>query len=162
MATIYDPTYQESPNIAFSELDMEPESLSGGPETTMSTPPSGQVAIEQQMSPVAPAVPLTPAPAVFWIKRPVRGRYRNTGSGFQLELRVDVDGHRPMNRLSGDFFSTSGATTSYFGSFIVDAPTVTVTSSMVTVEGLGRYTWSAGAPKIKVTIPRTTILLGIK
>src|SRR5215211_7966399 len=62
-----------------------------------------------------------------------------------------------MNRLSGDFFQTSGATTAYFGSFIVNSPTVTWTASMVTVEGLGEDTWSAGAARDKVTIPRNSI-----
>ncbi len=62
-----------------------------------------------------------------------------------------------MNRVSGDFFTTSGSTTSYFGSFVVNSPTITTTSSAVTITGLGTYTWAAGAPKVKVTIPRRNI-----
>ncbi|MFJ8104858.1 hypothetical protein [Streptomyces sp. NPDC096132] len=34
----------------------------------------------------------------------VGGRYRSAGAGTQLELRVDVDGPRPLMRISGDFF----------------------------------------------------------
>lgn len=47
------------------------------------------------------------------VKRLVRGRYRSSGTGVELELRVDVDGVRPTMRVSGDFFQNSGATSSY-------------------------------------------------
>ena len=43
-------------------------------------------------------------------RRRVSGTYRSpapAGSGTILELRVDVDGTRPMNRISGDFFKRS-------------------------------------------------------
>jgi hypothetical protein len=90
------------------------------------------------------------------VMRPVSGRYRGTSGAFQLELRVDVDRTRPMRRLSGDFFQISGGTTSYFGSFVVNSVTITVTSSQVVVRGLGTYTFSAGAPVVQVTIPRRT------
>jgi len=103
--------------------------------------------------PAFPVFPVFPLP-----KRRVSGRYRSAGPGFQLELRVDVDGVRPMVKLSGDFFQVNGATVSYFGSFIVNAPTVTTTASTITVEGLGSYTWSAGAPRLRVTIPRRSII----
>src|ERR1051326_5067495 len=43
-------------------------------------------------------------------RRPVSGRYRSGGFGFQLELRVDVDGRRPMRKVSGDFSQVSGST----------------------------------------------------
>ncbi|WP_271216166.1 tetratricopeptide repeat protein [Streptosporangium carneum] len=91
-------------------------------------------------------------------RRLTRGRYRGGGFGFQLELRVDVDGHRPQRRVSGDFFNTVGGTTAYFGSFIVHAPTVTVTASTVVIEGLGSFTWAAGAPRIRVTVQRRQII----
>src|SRR5574341_23983 len=68
-------------------------------------------------------VSLVPLP-----RRPVSGRYRSAAIGFQLELRVDVDRTRPTHHVSGDFFSISGATKSYFGSFIVHAPTITVSA----------------------------------
>ena len=48
--------------------------------------------------------PFPPIPLPILRKRLVYGRYRSGGSGFQLELRVDVGGTRPMNRVSGDFF----------------------------------------------------------
>lgn len=105
----------------------------------------------------AEATPL-PVPIIPLPKRAVSGTYRSAAVGFQLELRVDVDRSRPTKRLSGDFFSISGATKSYFGSFVVHAPTITTTSSLVTVEGLGKFTWSASFPKIRVTIPRVSLL----
>ncbi|MGH2774076.1 MAG: hypothetical protein ACRDJT_01400 [Actinomycetota bacterium] len=106
----------------------------------------------------APAIPsVAPTPSVPLVplrKRNVRGRYRSSGTGWQLELRVDVDGVRPMRMVSGDFFSTTGSTTSYFGSFIVKNPTVTTTTTEVKIQGTGTFTWSPSAPVIRVTIPR--------
>lgn len=107
--------------------------------------------------PVAPIAPIKP-PVITIAKRPVSGRYRGTLGGFQLELRVDCDRTRPMKRISADFFQVSGGTTTYFGSFVVNAPTVTVSSTTVTLKGLGSFTFSAGAPVVEVTIPRRTIL----
>jgi hypothetical protein len=108
---------------------------------------------------VAPTVGPAPAPPppIVPIKRLVRGRYHSSGAGYQLELRVDVDGPRPMNRMSGDFFNVGGGTTTFFGSFRVDAPVITTTATQVRLEGLGTFTWTAGAPFVRVTIPRVTI-----
>lgn len=103
--------------------------------------------------------PLTPSiPPLQIAKRAVSGRYRSTGQPFQLELRVDVDGKRPMKRVSGDFFKLSGATLSYFGSFIVDAPIVVVTPSTITIEGTANHTYVTGFPKLRIKIPRTSII----
>jgi hypothetical protein len=62
-----------------------------------------------------------------------------------------------MGRISGDFFSMAGATMSYFGSFVVNAPTVQVTSSQVTIAGEAVYTWQTSARRLTVTVPRTSI-----
>ncbi|WP_141753710.1 tetratricopeptide repeat protein [Streptomyces luteocolor] len=103
-------------------------------------------------------VPREQAPAAALPYRPVSGRYRGTGGSFQLELRVDVDsirsGSKVLRRLSGDFFSTSGGTTAYFGSFVVHSPTVTTSATQIVVRGLGTFTWQAGAPVVQVTVPR--------
>lgn len=104
-----------------------------------------------------PPISIPRIPPIVLRKRAVRGRYRSAAVGWQLELRVDVDGVRPLKRVSGDFLSISGGTTSYFGSFVVNAPTITTSASEVKLEGLGTFTWSAGAPLVRVTIPRTTI-----
>jgi hypothetical protein len=122
--------------------------------------PSTEDAIEDgaDLQIEAPGIPsVAPAPSVPSVplrKRNVRGRYRSSGTGWQLELRVDVDGVRPMRKVSGDFFSTTGSTTSYFGSFIVKNPTVTTTTTEVKIQGTGTFTWSPSAPVIRVTIPR--------
>ena len=99
-------------------------------------------------------LPITPIP---FLKRKVYGRYRSVGAPFQVELRVDVDGPSPTMRISADYYSISGATVSYFGSMRVDSPAVAVTATHVVITGLGRYTWAAGAPRVKVTIPRVPL-----
>lgn len=99
------------------------------------------------------------SPASIIAKNTVSGRYQGYKPSFQLELRVDVDGNRPMNRLSGDFYQISGGTLLYFGSFVVNSVVINVTDTSVTVQGLGEYTWSAAAPILKVTIPRTNLNL---
>lgn len=101
--------------------------------------------------------PIPPFPPIPILKRPVSGRYRGNLGGFQLELRVDVDRTRPMKRVSGDFFQIVGGTTNYFGSFVVNSPTITVTPTLVTIKGLGNYTFAAGAPVVQVKIPRRTL-----
>lgn len=90
-------------------------------------------------------------------KRPVSGRYLGTSGSFRLELRVDVDRSRPTHRVSGDLFQISGGTTTYTGSFIVHAPTISVTATQITIKGLGNFTFSAGAPVVKVVIARRAI-----
>ncbi len=100
---------------------------------------------------------IAPASAALAI-RPVSGRYRGTAGAFQLELRVDVDRTRPMKRVSGDFYQTSGGTTTYVGSFAVNTPTVTVTATQVIVKGLSSATLALTFPVVQVTIPRRTVL----
>jgi hypothetical protein len=89
-----------------------------------------------------------------WPMGAVSGRYRSPAGDWQLELRVDVDRTRPLNRVSGDYFYSSGGTVTYFGSFVVQAPTISVTPTLVTISGVGSFTFSVSAPKVKVTIPR--------
>jgi len=136
---------------------LAPEVESNGASTVApEAPPAAEPGLGLVEEGVLPAPP-APLPPLLPIKRAVRGRYRSAGPGFVLELRVDVDGHRPTRRVSGDFFQVSGSTTSYHSSFRVDAPTVTSTATQVTIEGMGSFTFAAGAPKVRVTIPRTTI-----
>lgn len=101
-----------------------------------------------------PKIPLPPLPV---IKKAVSGCYAGVLGAFQVELRIDVDRSRPMKRISGDFFQMVGKTLSYYGSFVVDSPAITVTSSQVLVKGLGRFTFAAGAPVVQVTIPRVSL-----
>jgi len=102
-------------------------------------------------------IPPIPIPPIPLPTRPVSGRYRGTLGSFQLELRVDVDRVRPMKKVSGDFFTVSGGTVTYVGSFIVHNPVITVTATQVTCKGLGTFTFSAGAPVLEVKIQRRTI-----
>lgn len=123
--------------------------------------PVGRIVDEEallQTSALQPAIPMQPLPlpVPLLLKRMVSGRYRGTGS-VQLELRVDADGRRPTRRVSGDFYTLSGATLSYFGSFVVHAPTISVSWSEVVMDGMGTFTWGAAYPRVRVTIPRTYI-----
>ena len=113
----------------------------------------GAVALGEVPEDIIAAGPVIPLPL-----RTVSGRYRGSSAGFQVELRVDVDGRHPLAKLSGDFFSVSGATVTYFGSFIVDTPAVSTTPTTITARGSGRFTFAAGAPVVQVTIPRRQIL----
>lgn len=111
---------------------------------------------DQQLAP--PTIIPVPRPPILPIRlRTVSGRYRSAAVGFQLELRVDVDGRRPLRRLSGDYFSVSGGTTSYFGSWTVDAVTVTWTAANVVIVGTARTTWTTSFTVARVTIPRRSI-----
>ena len=97
------------------------------------------------------------AAAVAVRRRLVRGLYRSGGPDFRVDLRVDVDGFRPMKRVSADYYSVSGGTTTYVGSMRVDSPVIAVTATKVTITGLGTYTWATGAPKVEITIPRVPV-----
>jgi hypothetical protein len=103
--------------------------------------------------PVLPRVPLPPLPF-----RLASGRYRSPATGFQLELRIDVDGRHPLRKISGDYFTTSGATTAYFGSWTVDAVTIASTNTTITIVGTARTTWQTTFTVATVTIPRRRIL----
>jgi hypothetical protein len=91
---------------------------------------------------------------------------RNTVSGYysmvsefgRTELRIDVDGNRPMSKVSGDFYNTEGGTTTYVGSFRMNQPQVFVLSNLVRIEGFAKTSWDWPANhRIRVTIPRTLI-----
>lgn len=121
------------------------------PESTASLDTS-----DIQIQPKATPIPLEPIP-IKPIKRRVSGRYSNCPRPWKLELRVDVDGYKPAKMLSGDFYYSSGSTQSYFGSFRVDAPSIYVSDTQVTVIGIAECTWNTSYKKIRVIIPRHTI-----
>ncbi len=84
-------------------------------------------------------------------EKSVSGRYRSSGR-LSLELRVDIDGYRPMNKVSGDFFITRGKTR-YIGSFISDiTKKPKIKSAYVVLEGKCKFTWNAYFSKIRVII----------
>ena len=148
-----DPTFiaEIDEEFVFTETTVEETAA-----TYTSDDPSGDPSVagaeDIAATPAIAGIPIKPL-----LKRPVSGRYRGTLGAFQLELRVDVDRTRPLKRVSGDFFQVSGGTTAYFGSFVVNSPAITATASLITIKGLGNFTFSAGAPVVEVKIPRRAI-----
>ncbi len=127
------------------------------PETPTNLPgrePTAGTTEQLDLAPAPLPEPRIPFPLPL---RNVSGSYSGIVGTYELDLRVDVDGTRTMHRVSGDFVAVSGATHSYFGSFTVDSVTVTNTSAGMVIRGLGRFTFSAGAPVVQVTIPRRTL-----
>jgi hypothetical protein len=154
-----DPTSAETTSVesSFGEMTVEEMAALDAIDAANLEPtsPGSETRSQAVVAVGTPALPLpTPPIPIPIIKRPVSGRYRGGTAAFQLELRVDVDRVRPMKRVSGDFYQISGSTTTYFGSFIVNSPAITVTLSQVVIKGLGSYTFSAGAPVVQVTIQR--------
>jgi hypothetical protein len=107
--------------------------------------------------------PLDPELFIPWLRRPVSGTYRNptpANGGAILELRVDVDGRRPQQRLSGDLytqFSFCGIPITFYNrSFVVDVVTQGGDSSAIELSGPVRYYADPTntADSIKVHIPR--------
>lgn len=140
----------EEPNTESAELPAHEAATRNGDYPPVTAEPTG---IQEELA--APKPLPVPLPV---IRRTSSGHYRSPSTpGFQVELRVDIDGAHPLRIVSGDFFSMVGATVNYFGSFIVDSPTITATASSVVIRGTGRFTWSAGAPVVQVTIPRRTL-----
>ena len=156
MTAVSDPTATEITAAEVTMYDAEEEAAR--PANGDAPVAAAERAPTAALAPPPPfPTPFPPIPLPFLRKRLVYGRYRSAGGGYELELRVDVGGSRPMNRFSADFFYVSGATQSYFGSFRVDAPTITTTATEIKLEGLGTFSWSAGAPFVRVTIPQKTI-----
>ena len=88
----------------------------------------------------------------------VSGLYSVTTSAWKVDLRVDVDGKRPMRMVSGDYYNINGGTTTYFGSFRINSVSLHVTSNLITIEGNASTTWNTLYKKVKITIPRTSIV----
>jgi hypothetical protein len=86
--------------------------------------------------------------------RPVSGTYRGQVGEFTVELRVDIDGSRPTQRLSADYFRKVGDTHEYRFSMRVDAPRIRFESPRVTITGTGTFTRDTAFQRIQVTIPR--------
>ncbi|MEV0822712.1 hypothetical protein [Nonomuraea rubra] len=78
----------------------------------------------------------------------ISGLYQGQDGDSRLALRIDVDGARPMGRVSGDLFTVAGATTSYVGSFVVHAPAVRAGL----IQGRGDFTFAAPARDVSITI----------
>jgi hypothetical protein len=85
--------------------------------------------------------------------RAVSGRYRGRTDRFEVELRVDVDGPRPMRAVSADF--TRLADGSQRGSLRLDAARVSATDARVTITGSARISWSSRTRRVTVTVDRS-------
>lgn len=83
----------------------------------------------------------------------ISGRYEAILPNSKLELRLDVDDPRPMNKISGDIFSIDGNTINYFGSFIVNIrPPLKPFVFPLILEGSTIVTTDEIPEKLKVTI----------
>ena len=89
-------------------------------------------------------------------RREVSGRYRGRRNGFEVQLRVDVDGPRPCNRVSADYYTVAGSNLTYVGSMRVDEPVVTIAASRITISGAPRFSMSTKCTRITVRIPRVS------
>ena len=123
-------------------------------ETVSKTADGGAGVVLAGKPTAQPAVSLAAAVA----KRPVSGRYKGTSGQLQLELRVDVDGKKPTIKISGDLYRTAGSVVTYFGSFIVRSPQITVGATEVKIKGTGDFSFHTSAPVVSVTIPRVAAL----
>src|SRR4051794_24171896 len=85
----------------------------------------------------------------------VSGSYRGARGAFEVELRVDVDGARPMNRVSADYFRLQRDGPVYVGSMCVDAPALSSSAAGLTISGVARSTWRTDANDVRVTIPQS-------
>ena len=86
----------------------------------------------------------------------VSGSYLSVQSGWRLELRVDVDRPGALNMASFDFFQ-AGASTTYWGSFRMNSPTITYTATQAMLEGPLTGTRSMWANRARIVIPRNLI-----
>ena len=89
------------------------------------------------------------------IKNKVYGRYSARLGTFELELRVDIDGASPLQKISGDYYQISGQTKTYFGSFMVDSITKTIVNGYITITGTANTSWTTSYKKIKLVIKQT-------
>jgi len=90
-------------------------------------------------------------------RRDVSGRYRGRRHGFEVQLRVDVDGARPMHRVSADYYRVSGRESTYVGSMRVDEPIVSLSGLQVTIIGAATFSLTTKCTRVRVTIPLVSL-----
>lgn len=90
-------------------------------------------------------------------RRDVSGRYRGRQHGFEVQLRVDVDGPRPTNRVSADYYRVTRRETKYVGSMRVDGPVVTVSGLQVTITGTATFSLNTKCKRVRLTISRAAL-----
>ena len=87
----------------------------------------------------------------------VSGSYVALQSGWRLELRVDVDRPGALNMASFDFFQV-GSSTTYWGSFRMNSPSINYTSTQAIIEGSITGTRTMWANKARIVIQRNLII----
>jgi hypothetical protein len=85
----------------------------------------------------------------------ISGLYSMTSGSLKLDLRIDIDGNRPMRMISGDYYNINGGTITYFGSFRIDSISLNVDQNMVTIEGIANTSWITSYQRARITIQRT-------
>lgn len=135
--------------FAEEEIDDEDDE-----RATRSVPASRSQTTAKRQRAADAAAPEATAEATPRRTRRLSGRYTSTVGRWRLTLRVDVDGHRPTKRVSGDFFRHSGTTESYFGSFIVDGLSVKASGTTVLITGVATTTWTTSYNHIALRITR--------
>jgi hypothetical protein len=83
--------------------------------------------------------------------RQVSGRYFADLGPYSLELRIDIDGPRRLEMVSGDLFSTPQT---YEGSFVIRAPTITSSPTEIQITGNADTSFTPAPQPVKVTIAR--------
>jgi hypothetical protein len=154
MASDFDPTAPASASVdrlSLSEVSVE-QVADMRPEGTGSAPGAGR---RRGARTALPARRVRPAAARS--TRLISGRYRGQSGAWRIELRIDVDGVRPLKHVSGDFFQVSGATVSHYGSFLATSVTVAASPTSVTITGVAQLTYTSAFNRIRITLPRRTL-----
>ena len=126
-------------------------------EPTLTAPPDDIVYPEERLEmspPETGAAAQLPIPIL--IRRTVSGSYIGSAGNFRLELRTDVDRARSQNTASFDFYSL-GSVVNHFGSFRLISPSITYTSTKVTIDGNFTGTTTVWANRVRIVINRNLI-----
>ncbi|WTW92505.1 hypothetical protein OG216_03550 [Streptomycetaceae bacterium NBC_01309] len=90
--------------------------------------------------------------------QPVSGRYTLADTETTVDLRVDLEGERPLHTVSGDIFRTVGGTTTYADSFRAAAPDVRVHDDRFVVRhGSVAFANTSDRTHLELTLPRSPV-----
>ena len=131
--------------------------LAKTPEPTLTAPPDDITYPEERLDIARPQAAFTPElPIPVIVRRTVSGSYVGSAGSFRLELRTDVDRVRAQNTASFDFY-TLGTVVTHYASFRLVAPTISYTSTKVTIEGAITGTKTVWANRVRIVINRNLI-----
>ncbi|QDY80000.1 hypothetical protein [Streptomyces qinzhouensis] len=88
--------------------------------------------------------------------RPLTGRWSGTADGQRIDLRIDLEGERALNAISGDIFTITGSTTAYSDSFRATAPVVQQDTDQhrITQSNI-KYAHGSPLTRLSLTVPRS-------